>query len=471
MQSDIHDIDQHLISAEELARYLSNTSAEAEKIFIDELLERDEFLKEAVEGLKQVKNPNLIAEITKEINAAIAVKTGYVVPKPKVLQLSSSLVKPILAIASAVVIISGSYLLIQQIGSKSKQATLAVKKEVVTNEKPSSFEESTIYSEAEKLNQVNNKKTSSNEDAIQNQQYINYLDSVTNYANSPTITSASNMMNPMKNLSAPMVASGGTYQWDTESGSVDEMDDKKKSLKESATIKGQVIDRITKKPINGVTILVDGQPIAASNANGFYELKLLAGQHQIGYSQVGYDNTQQDLNAENNASKVVDIELNQNYVAANGVAAKFENKEEQLKDQSKASASVYTEKANDNSVTKTDVPSLADLSVGLNNYAIQNYTAAITSFNKTLAKDPNNKEALFYVAMSHYNTGNSAKAITYYNKTITNGGKYKEDALWYKAQILLKQKNTSEAKNILESLKNTKYNDGANKLLQSIPSN
>jgi len=471
MQSDIHDIDQHLISAEELARYLSNTSAEAEKIFIDELLERDEFLKEAVEGLKQVKNPNLIAEITKEINAAIAVKTGYVVPKPKVLQLSSSLVKPILAIASAVVIISGSYLLIQQIGSKSKQATLAVKKEVVTNEKPSSFEESTIYSEAEKLNQVNNKKTSSNEDAIQNQQYINYLDSVTNYANSPTITSASNMMNPMKNISAPMVASGGTYQWDTESGSVDEMDDKKKSLKESATIKGQVIDRITKKPINGVTILVDGQPIAASNANGFYELKLLAGQHQIGYSQVGYDNTQQDLNAENNASKVVDIELNQNYVAANGVAAKFENKEEQLKDQSKATAPVYTEKASDNSVTKTDVPSLADLSVGLNNYAIQNYTAAITSFNKTLAKDPNNKEALFYVAMSHYNTGNSAKAITYYNKTITNGGKYKEDALWYKAQILLKQKNTSEAKNILESLKNTKYNDGANKLLQSIPSN
>jgi tetratricopeptide (TPR) repeat protein len=471
MQSDIHDIDQHLISAEELARYLSNTSAEAEKIFIDELLEKDEFLKDAVEGLKQVKNPNLIAGITKEINAAIAVKTGYVVPKPKVLQLSSSFVKPVLAIASAVVLVAGSYLLIQQIGSKSNQATLAVKKEVAPIEKTKSMEESTIYSDAEKLSEVNNKKISSNEDAIQNQHYINDLDSVTNSANPPSIVNAPNMLNPMKNLSAPMVASGGTYQSLAESSLVDEILDKKNSQKESATIKGQVIDRITKKPINGVTILVDGQPIAASNANGFYELKLLAGQHQIGYSQVGYDNTQQDLNAENNASKVVDIELNQNYVAANGVAAKFENKEEQLKDQSKATAPVYIEKANDNSVTKTDVPSLADLSVGLNNYAIQKYDLAISSFNKTLAKDPNNKEALFYVAMSHYNTGSTAKAITYYNKTIANGGKYKEDALWYKAQILLKQKNTSEAKNILESLKNTKYNDGANKLLQGIPSN
>lgn len=467
----MHLIDQPHLSAEELARYLSNTSSEAEKIFIDQLLEKDEFLKDAVEGLKQVKHPDLIAEITKEINASIAVKTGYVVPKPKVIQLSSSFLKPILAIASAVVIISGTYLLFQQIGSKTNPATLAVKKEVATNEKPNSFEESTIYSDAEKIKEVNNKKTVTNEDAIQNQHYINYLDSVTISANTPAITSASNMMNPMKNLSAPTVASGGTYQWDTESGSTNEILDKKNSSKELAIIKGQVIDRITRKPINGVAILVDGQPIAASNANGFYELKLAPGQHQLGYSQVGYDNTHQDLNTENNTSKVVDIELNQNFVAANGVAAKFENKEDQLKDQSKTTAPVYTEKIIDNSVTKTDVPSLSDLSVGLNNYAIQNYTVAIASFNKTLVNDPNNKEALFYLAMSHYNTGNSAKAITYYNKTITNGGKYKEDALWYKAQILLKQKNTTEAKNILESLKNTKYNDGANKLLQSIPSN
>ena len=161
--------------------------------------------------------------------------------------------------------------------------------------------------------------------------------------------------------------------------------------------------------------------------------------------------------------------MNQNLVAANGVAAKFENKEEQFKDQSMTTSPVYTEKINENVVTKANDQALADLTVGLNNYAIQNYSSAISSFNKTLAKDPNNKEALFYVAMSHYNTGNTAKAITYYNKTITNGGKYKEDALWYKAQILLKQKNTEEAKKILESLKNTKYNDGATKLLEGIP--
>ena len=478
MQSEFQDIEQNLISAEELERYVSNTSSEAEKTFINHLLVKDDFLKDAVEGLKQLKHPVAILDVTKEINATIAVKTGYIVPKPKVLQLSSSFLKPILAIASAVVVVSGSYFLIHQISSKDQKTTLAGKKEMTTTEKPNSFEESTIFSETEKLKQVNNKKISSNEDAIQNQQYINYLDSTSHIANgslstntysSTLVSTSSNMMNPMKNLTAPVITSGGTYQWDTESGVSKEIADKKNSPKETTIIKGQVLDRTTKQPINGVTILVDGQPVSSSNANGFYELRLIPGQHQLSYSQVGYDNSQQDLNTENNASKIVDIELNQNLVAANGVAAKFENKEEQFKDQSMTTSPVYTEKINENVVTKANDQALADLTVGLNNYAIQNYSSAISSFNKTLAKDPNNKEALFYVAMSHYNTGNTAKAITYYNKTITNGGKYKEDALWYKAQILLKQKNTEEAKKILESLKNTKYNDGATKLLEGIP--
>jgi hypothetical protein len=60
------------------------------------------------------------------------------------------------------------------------------------------------------------------------------------------------------------------------------------------------------------------------------------------------------------------------------------------------------------------------------------------------------------------------KAISYYSKTISNGGKYREDALWYKAQILLQQKNTEQARTLLEALKDTKYSQRSVKLLESI---
>ena len=469
MQNEINQTERPPISADLLSSYLRGTALDAERKQIDLLLQEDEMLQEAMEGLKQMNNPAMLVALANEMNQTIGIKSGFVLPKSKLFHISSAAIKPTLAIAASLVVVAGSFFLLQQYSGSQKDLALAKKQDTTATLADEAFEKTDIYSDSSSNQLIGLKKTVNKEEAILNQQYIDQLDSTNaknampnlNVGTVPSIVIASNMMNPMKSMTAGMLNKMG----DNPSGSGVQEKNPKQS-QNTLVLKGQVIDNSTNQPIKGASIIVDGKMMATSNINGFYEVPIESGKHDIVYAQLGYDDEKQQLLLNGETKKQVNVALNQSLVASNGLAAKYEDQTAKANDQSIASgASTIIGNSADKNTNSTDN---AALKTGLNDYSAQNYNGAISNLSKTLANDPNNKDALFYLAMSHYNLGNMNKAISYYSKTISNGGKYREDALWYKAQILLQQKNTEQARTLLEALKDTKYSQRSVKLLESI---
>lgn len=471
MQDEINQMETLPISAQLLSRYLNGTALESERMQIDELLQKDEMLKDSIDGLKLMNNPMILLQVAEELNSQIRVQSGFLLPKNTLFHLSKVLLKPVLAIAASLIVVAGSFLLFQKYGNLEKQLAVVKNTEADIHSATEEFEKSTLYSDSDAPLNVDLKNTELNEEAILNQKYINQLDStelnidmqspVLNYGTTTSPVATGNMMNPMKKLAPPGLTSGRIENSDEESDDILSNNNKNIEL----SLKGQIIDNQTNQPIKGASIIVDGKLEGTSNVNGFYDIPINGGKHNIAYEQSGYDNESQQVVLGGVSQKPINISLNRSALASNGLVSKYENVSDKAKDQSLESASVIAEKKE---VSPSGNNESNDLKSGLNSYSAQNYAAAITSLNKTLTKDPNNKDALFYLAMSHYNTGNSNKAISYYSKTIANGGKYKEDALWYKAQILLKQKNNEAARALLEELKDTKYNQRSIRLLDSI---
>jgi hypothetical protein len=81
MQNEINQTERPPISADLLSSYLRGTALDAERKQIDLLLQEDEMLQEAMEGLKQMNNPAMLVALANEMNQTIGIKSGFVLPK------------------------------------------------------------------------------------------------------------------------------------------------------------------------------------------------------------------------------------------------------------------------------------------------------------------------------------------------------------------------------------------------------
>ncbi len=99
-----------------------------------------------------------------------------------------------------------------------------------------------------------------------------------------------------------------------------------------------------------------------------------------------------------------------------------------------------------------------DADLAMKKYEQKNYPGAAEDFEKILAKDPNNYNALFYSAVSYLSTGQPDKAITNLNKVLEKkDGELYDSAQWYLSLAYIKKSDTQNArKNLTELQKNSK---------------
>lgn len=415
-----------------LHRYIQGLATDEEVRMVEQAMGDDVFLQEAIEGLKEVKDKNIISLHLAEISNEIGQKTSYYPSKGgKTIQLPQMSFKAIISIAASIVIISGTYLIAHNIIKSNKQiAQNTNKKEVEAQNKEIVLDEKTITINPTEKDATNINVTTQ-EEVINKSTEEKISDESIVEDNSP-ISSGSNEK------------SIATYNWTLPStASINKVENSSKNI-----VKGQILDSKTKNPIAGVNI-ISGRTSTLSSQNGYYEIALEDGVNNIEYSQSGYQDQAKKLTT--SGTKTVNVELNKSFdsdIALN--AAKDKEK-------------ITEEKTATESTTTTD-----DLKKGLDDYSNQEYEKAITSFNKVLQKNPNSPEANYYNGLANYNTNKNTKALGYFNKVIKTNNKYALDAKWQKAQILLQQNNYTEAKPILEELKNTtKYKSQAESILNT----
>lgn len=412
-----------------LLRYIHGTASEAEKALIDSSMKEDEFLQDAVEGLKLSSNPLLITNTVATINNSISVKSGYIIPKTGAgIKLPALSTKAIMSIAASIVIIAGTYLLANTlIKNNSKIAQNKVQAEAPTVEEKKeiilSNEEVTITKDEAP---IITPSTSTTELTIEN------------------IPSSAISKNDVQTTASNGTASGAvasnqnsTYTWTLPTAV-----NKNNETANRKTIKGQIVDSKTKTPISGVNVIA-GNTTTLSSQNGYYEIAVDDANTEIEFSKPNYQDQAKKVSASN--VKTVNVELNQGFL--NDVVASEEYKK------------LETTK-------EKEVSDPQEFKQGLDDYSNQEYEKAIKSFDKVLQKNPNNLEANYYNGLANVSTNKNTKALVYFNKVIKSNNKYSDDAKWQKAQILLQQNNNTEAKAVLEDLKKSaKYKEQAEKLL------
>ncbi len=102
-------------------------------------------------------------------------------------------------------------------------------------------------------------------------------------------------------------------------------------------------------------------------------------------------------------------------------------------------------------------------------YAKGDYKTAETQYTVALKDAPDNADAMFYAGVSGYINGNLGSAEKNFDQLLKKGS-YKDGAKWYKANILIKNGDTSKAKPLLKDLSkaNGYYTERANKLLEEL---
>ena len=99
-----------------------------------------------------------------------------------------------------------------------------------------------------------------------------------------------------------------------------------------------------------------------------------------------------------------------------------------------------------------------DNDIAMTSYEQENYVAALVAFEKTLAKDPENYNALFYSAVSYLGEGQADKAVVNLEKVLLKKeGEFYDAAKWYISLAYIKQQDRKNArKNLLEIKNNSK---------------
>lgn len=110
--------------------------------------------------------------------------------------------------------------------------------------------------------------------------------------------------------------------------------------------------------------------------------------------------------------------------------------------------------------------------IAMQKYEQKNYAGAAEDFEKTLAKEPNNYNALFYSAVSYLSTDQTDKAITNLNKVLEKkNGELYDAAQWYLSLAYIKKNDTQNArKNLIElqNNSNSKYQKQADETLREM---
>ena len=110
----------------------------------------------------------------------------------------------------------------------------------------------------------------------------------------------------------------------------------------------------------------------------------------------------------------------------------------------------------DGTKTGADDGDMAD--IAMQKYEQKDFAGANEDFEKTLAKDPDNYNALFYSAVSYLGEGKTDKAITNLNKVLEKkDGEFYDAAQWYLSLAYIKKSDTQNARrNLTELQKNSR---------------
>jgi hypothetical protein len=111
------------------------------------------------------------------------------------------------------------------------------------------------------------------------------------------------------------------------------------------------------------------------------------------------------------------------------------------------------------------------MDTAMKKYDEKDYGGAINSFDKVLLSDAGNYDALFYSGVSYLSVDKPDKAIFDLDKVLNKkDGKYYQDAQWYKALALIKQKENKKAKALLNEIVSTggKYKTQAEDTLKQL---
>lgn len=113
-----------------------------------------------------------------------------------------------------------------------------------------------------------------------------------------------------------------------------------------------------------------------------------------------------------------------------------------------------------------------DVTVGdaMKKFNSGNYKAAADMFDVILKKEPDNKEAQYFGAVSDYLNAKYNKSEKTFDKLLKGGTNYVDGSKWYKANILLQKGKKEEAKKLLTELSNSagSYKERAVKKLTEI---
>ena len=421
------------ISNEILLKYVQGKSSVEETRLIEDAMKVDEFLKDAIEGLKEANNPVLLSQTIHSIHQNIGQKTGFSTTQTgKTIKLPTMPTKAILAVAASVAILVGTYIIANTI---FKSENKFAKNKTKTEQEPIEQQEKVINEET--INTpppppLDEKITSETKDLETTTKIVEQNKNEIKLDVNEVTTVSTGATTPITNA-AP------TYNWTLPSAVT------KNNTENKNIVKGQIIDSKTKKPIAGANIIA-GKTSTLSSQNGFYEIALDDNQSELEITQSGYQDQAKKITLAGN--KTINVELNQSFESDIVAMEKKEDVSDKVKDKTSTTSN--------------------DLKSGLDEYSNAEYEKAIASFNRVLQNNPDNPEANYYNGLANYNTNKNTKALGYFNKVIKANNKYSEDAKWQKAQILLQQNNFSAAKPILEELaKSSKYKTQATTILNT----
>lgn len=114
----------------------------------------------------------------------------------------------------------------------------------------------------------------------------------------------------------------------------------------------------------------------------------------------------------------------------------------------------------------TKLPPQTPLERGMTAYLEGDYRIAIRELKFHVKNDPNNVGTHFYLGLSYFLYNKKTEAIPLFEKVIKESLVFKEPSQWYLALIYLSQQDTEKAIPLLEELKESQYENEANKLLE-----
>lgn len=99
------------------------------------------------------------------------------------------------------------------------------------------------------------------------------------------------------------------------------------------------------------------------------------------------------------------------------------------------------------------------IEIAFENYELENYNVAVSSFDEMIIKEPVEIEIIqFYKAICLLNLNKTAEAIDVFNTNLTNSKTWKDKYLWYLSMAHLKNKNVDLAIKNLQILSKEKTN-------------